>query len=63
VVELPSHVPFSTRSVQWVEPRLVAEVEFRGWAKEGLLRQASFMRLRDDKSVSDLLTGKPRRRT
>jgi len=42
--------------VQWVEPVLVAEIEFRGWAKEGLLRQASFMRLRDDKSVDDLDT-------
>ncbi|MFC4821267.1 DNA ligase D [Dokdonella ginsengisoli] len=53
-VALPSHVPFRSASVRWVEPRLVVEVEFRGWAKEGLLRQASFLRLRDDKSVEDL---------
>ena len=56
VVELPKHVPFRAATVQWVEPVLVAEIEFRGWAKEGLLRQASFMRLRDDKSVDDLDT-------
>lgn len=53
-VELPSHVPFTARSVHWVKPTLVAEVAFRGWAKEGLLRQASFKRLREDKQATDL---------
>jgi len=53
-VELPAHVPFKARSVHWVKPMLVAEVAFRGWAKEGLLRQASFKRLREDKSAGDL---------
>lgn len=54
VVELPTHVPFTARSVHWVRPVLVAEVAFRGWAKEGLLRQASFKRLREDKQPKDL---------
>lgn len=58
VVALPAHVPFRARDVHWVEPRLVVEVAFRGWAKEGLLRQASFLRLRDDKSPGDLDMGK-----
>lgn len=53
-VDLPAHVPFKARSVHWVKPVLVAEVAFRGWAKEGLLRQASFKRLREDKSAGDL---------
>jgi len=53
-IELPSHVPFKASSVHWVEPTLVAEVAFRGWAKEGLLRQASFKRLREDKTAKDL---------
>lgn len=53
-VELPAHVPFSASSVRWVKPGLVAEVAFRGWAKEGLLRQASFKRLREDKRMRDL---------
>ncbi|MGV6487251.1 DNA ligase D [Stenotrophomonas bentonitica] len=53
-VELPSHVPFKASSVHWVKPTLVAEVAFRGWAKEGLLRQASFKRLREDKTAKDL---------
>ena len=55
-VELPKHVPFSASSVHWVKPVLVAEVAFRGWAKEGLLRQASFKRLREDKRMRDLDT-------
>jgi bifunctional non-homologous end joining protein LigD len=53
-VELPDHVPFAARSVHWVKPVLVAEVTFRGWAKEGLLRQASFKRLRSDKQANEL---------
>jgi len=61
VLALPAHVPFRAASVQWVEPVLVAEVEFRGWAKEGLLRQASFMRLRDDKDANDVARARPRR--
>jgi bifunctional non-homologous end joining protein LigD len=53
-VELPEHVPFAAHGVHWVAPRLVAEVAFRGWAKEGLLRQAAFKRLRADKRAQDI---------
>lgn len=53
-VSLPAHIPPALRHVTWVEPRLVAEVAFRGWAREGLLRQASFQRLREDKSMQDV---------
>jgi len=54
VVDIPAHAPFPRRSVHWVRPQLVAEVAFRGWAKEGLLRQAAFKRLREDKPLQDL---------
>jgi bifunctional non-homologous end joining protein LigD len=53
-VALPAHVPFRAASVHWVKPVRVAEVAFRGWGKEGLLRQASFKRLRSDKQTQDL---------
>ncbi|MGY0799491.1 DNA ligase D [Lysobacter sp. A286] len=56
-VTLPGHIPFSPREVTWVTPRLVAELAFRGWGKEGLLRQASFLRLREDKEVKDMEKG------
>src|SRR5258706_3627268 len=32
----------------WVEPKLVAEVEFHSWTEEGALRAPVFLRLRDD---------------
>ncbi|MBS7457400.1 DNA ligase D [Coralloluteibacterium stylophorae] len=51
---LPAHLPAAKRGVTWVRPELVVEVAFRGWAKEGLLRQASFQRVREDKGPADL---------
>ena len=51
-VPLPPHTPLPPGRVHWVRPGMVVEVIFRGWGKEGLLRQASFHRLRDDKPVS-----------
>lgn len=53
-VALPAHVPFAKREVTWVEPRMVVELAFRGLGKEGLLRQASFQRLREDKEAADV---------
>lgn len=61
VLELPAHVPFPARSVRWVQPRLVAEVAYRGHGKEGLLRQASFRRLRPDKGPGDTAPAPPTR--
>ena len=60
-VELPAHVPFSPRGVHWVRPALVVEVAFRGWAKEGLLRQASYRGLREDKDMANLEADAPKR--
>jgi bifunctional non-homologous end joining protein LigD len=31
----------------WVKPQLIAEIEFRGWTEDKILRQASFKGLRD----------------
>lgn len=38
------------RSVRWVRPELVAQVEFSNWTREGILRTASFQGLREDLS-------------
>ncbi len=54
VVELPSHTTLRPKHVTWVEPKLVAEIEYRGFGKEGLLRQASFKGLREDKTVKEV---------
>ena len=40
---------------RWIEPELVAEVDYRAITREGLLRQASLHGLREDKTMNDLL--------
>jgi bifunctional non-homologous end joining protein LigD len=40
--------------VVWVEPRLVAEVEFAEWTREGRLRAPVYVGLREDKPASDV---------
>ncbi len=42
------------RSHRWVEPELVAEVRFKEWTSQGLLRQPVFLRLRDDKRPAEV---------
>jgi len=59
-VVLPPHIPFRPRDVTWVEPRIVVELEYRGWGKEGLLRQASFKGVREDKGVDEIGTAAAR---
>jgi bifunctional non-homologous end joining protein LigD len=43
----------------WVKPRLVAEVSFGGWTKEGRIRHASFHGLRSDKPASAIGVERP----
>src|SRR6058998_651598 len=38
----------------WVEPTLVAEVRYKEWTDERLLRQPVFVRFRDDKPVTEV---------
>jgi bifunctional non-homologous end joining protein LigD len=40
--------------VTWVEPQLVAEVEFAEWTREGRLRAPVFLGLREDKAPAEV---------
>src|SRR5690606_36067511 len=43
------------RGVWWLEPRLVVEVDFRGWTSGGRVRQGSLQGLREDKSARQVV--------
>ena len=43
------------RNTVWVEPRLMAEVAFDRWTREGRLRAPVYHGLRDDKDPADVV--------
>ncbi|HET7543157.1 MAG TPA: DNA ligase D [Polyangiaceae bacterium] len=47
------------RGVHWVEPRLVAEVEYTSITHDGLLRHPTFKGLREDKSARQVVLEQP----
>lgn len=50
------HMPADVRKgeTHWVKPQLVAEISFTEWTEDGLLRQAVFHGLREDKAATDI---------
>ena len=55
-VEKPAVAGVPKKGMRWVEPVLAAEVAFRAWTCDGMLRHASFKGVRDDADIGDIYT-------
>jgi bifunctional non-homologous end joining protein LigD len=54
LAEVPRMPRVRASEVTWVEPKLVAEVEFAEWTHEGRLRAPSYLRLREDREAPEV---------
>ena len=48
-------VPKTNEQPHWTEPRIVVEVKFNEWTSAGLMRQPTFVGLRDDKDAREVV--------
>ncbi len=51
--------PREMKRCRWVEPRLVCQVRFTEWTRDGKLRHPVFLGLRDDKAATEIIREEP----
>ena len=54
-----ANAPRKEAGLHWTRPQLVAEIEYGGWTQAGILRQASFKGLREDKPAEEVKVVEP----
>ncbi|MFH8484215.1 non-homologous end-joining DNA ligase [Streptomyces longisporoflavus] len=55
VPESPFHDPIPGRTTHWAQPRLVAQIAFTEWTRDGMLRHPRYQGLRDDKAAAEVV--------
>jgi bifunctional non-homologous end joining protein LigD len=64
VDKAPVEVPrIDRKGAHWIEPKLVAEINFTEFTDEGILRHPSFVGLREDKPAKDVVREVPKHLT
>nr|WP_260860309.1 non-homologous end-joining DNA ligase [Streptomyces cupreus] len=55
----PFDGPVREAGARWAEPRLVAQIAFTEWTRDGMLRHPRYLGLRDDKEPGEVVRERP----